>query len=223
MAIGVARMLGFRFKENFAIPYFSKDITEFWRRWHMSLSSWLRDYLYISFGGNRYGKWKTYRNLMLTMILGGFWHGASWNFIIWGAINGLYLSFEKLTGLPEWKPRNILARLLRITYVFALICVTWIFFRAVTFDQATGIISKIFTDFQAGSFQFLDVNVFSSIILGITILLGFEFAVFRNLSFDQIYDKKHGSVCLSAMTLFFLFIIILFGNSTGNQFIYFQF
>lgn len=223
MAIGIARMLGFRFKENFAIPYFSKDITEFWRRWHMSLSSWLRDYLYISFGGNRLGKWKTYRNLMLTMLLGGLWHGASWNFVIWGGINGLYLSFEKLTNLPAWKPRWWISKTIRVGYVFALICLTWVFFRAVTFQQATTIIAKIFTQFNAAGFQFLDINVFSSIILGTGILIGFEYFIFRNKTFDQLFDARKGELALYAMSLFFLFMVIFFGNSTGNQFIYFQF
>lgn len=223
MAIGVARMLGFRFKENFAIPYFSKDITEFWRRWHMSLSSWLRDYLYISFGGNRYGKWKTYRNLMLTMLLGGLWHGASWNFVIWGGINGLFLSLEKLTNLPAWKPGNLLSKGFRVLYVFLAICLTWVFFRAVSFEQATTILSKIFTSFDAGAFQLLDINVASSIVVGISLLLAFEFLLFRNKTFDELFDARKGPQRLLVMTLFFLFMILLFGNSTGNQFIYFQF
>ncbi|HRF26272.1 MAG TPA: MBOAT family O-acyltransferase [Ferruginibacter sp.] len=223
MAIGIARMLGFRFRENFAIPYFSKDITEFWRRWHISLSSWLRDYLYISFGGNRYGQWKTYRNLMLTMLLGGLWHGASWNFVIWGGINGLYLSIEKMTNLPAWKPKFLISKLMRVAYVFILICLTWVFFRAVTFEQATGIIGKIFTGFNPSGFQFLDVNVFSSIAIGIGTLFAFEYIVFRNLTFDQLFDSKKGQWKLMAMTIFFFMMMLFFGNSTGNQFIYFQF
>src|SRR6202000_55580 len=96
--IGVARMLGFRFKENFRLPYFSNDISEFWRRWHISLSSWLRDYIYISFGGNRKGRLIQYRNLMLTMLIGGLWHGASWNFVIWGGLHGFALIVHR-----EWQ------------------------------------------------------------------------------------------------------------------------
>lgn len=95
IAIGTAKLFGFNFAPNFNFPYFSKSITEFWRRWHMSLSFWLRDYLYISLGGNRKGIKITYRNLLLTMLLGGLWHGSSWNFVIWGAIHGLFLSVEK--------------------------------------------------------------------------------------------------------------------------------
>jgi len=223
MAIGVARMMGFRFNENFRIPYFSKDITEFWRRWHISLSKWLKDYLYISFGGNRHGKWQTYRNLMLTMLLGGLWHGASWNFIIWGGINGLYLSIEKATGLYKFHPRIFIAKALRVLYVFTLVSFSWIFFRAVTFHQATTIIKKIFLSFNSGEFKFLNENIFFSSMTGIFILLGFEYFVFKNFSFDQLFEKKNGEIWLSAMTLFFIFLIILIGNSNGSQFIYFQF
>ncbi|UWX56111.1 hypothetical protein NYZ99_07365 [Maribacter litopenaei] len=95
IAIGTAKLMGFKFHQNFNLPYFSKSLTEFWRKWHMSLSYWLRDYLYISLGGNRKGIKITYRNLMLTMLLGGLWHGSSWNFIIWGGIHGLVLGIEK--------------------------------------------------------------------------------------------------------------------------------
>lgn len=223
MAIGIARMLGFKFNENFKIPYFSKDITEFWRRWHMSLSSWLRDYLYISFGGSRFGKLLTYRNLMLTMLIGGFWHGASWNFIIWGGINGLYLSFEKAINLPRWRPKYFIVKAIRVLYVFSLISFSWIFFRAVSFHQASTIIKKIFMDFNASAFQFLDINIFATILLGITILLSFEYLVFRKYSFDQLFEKKNGDTWLSSFTVLFIFLIIFFGNSNGSQFIYFQF
>jgi D-alanyl-lipoteichoic acid acyltransferase DltB (MBOAT superfamily) len=96
IARGLSRLLGFELVLNFNQPYLASSITDFWRRWHISLSTWLRDYLYIPLGGNRYGPWHTYRNLMLTMMLGGLWHGASWNFVIWGGLHGLYLSVHKL-------------------------------------------------------------------------------------------------------------------------------
>ncbi len=223
MAIGIARMLGFKFNENFKIPYFSKDITEFWRRWHISLSSWLRDYLYISFGGSRFGKLLTYRNLMLTMLIGGFWHGASWNFIIWGGINGLYLSFEKAINLPRWRPKYFIVKAIRVLYVFSLVSFSWIFFRAVSFHQASTIIRKIFTDFNASGFQFLDINIFATILLGTAVLSGFEYFVFRKYSFDQLFEKKNGDTWLTFFTVLFIFLIIFFGNSNGSQFIYFQF
>ncbi|MEO7524251.1 MAG: MBOAT family O-acyltransferase, partial [Ferruginibacter sp.] len=199
------------------------DITEFWRRWHISLSTWLRDYLYISFGGSRHGKWRTYRNLMLTMLLGGFWHGASWNFIIWGGINGFYLCIEKITGLPNYKSSNLISKGLRISYVFILISFSWIFFRAVKFGDAISIIKKIFLDFNLRGFNFLDSTIFSSIIIGIFLLVSFEYLIFRNYSFEQLFDKKNGQKWLFGFTIFFIFVIIFLGNSNGSQFIYFQF
>src|ERR1700733_963026 len=101
MAIGMAKLLGFHFPVNFRRPYLARSITDFWHRWHISLSTWLRDYLYIPLGGNRHGRWMTYRNLMLTMLLGGLWHGASWNFVIWGGYQGALLSLEKAFGITH--------------------------------------------------------------------------------------------------------------------------
>lgn len=223
MAIGVARMLGFRFKENFALPYFSKSVTEFWRRWHMSLSSWLRDYLYISFGGSRKGKFRTHINLMLTMLIGGLWHGASWNFVIWGGLNGMYLSAEKALGIGVSNPRNILIKLMKGSIVFILISITWVYFRATTFTQANEIVYRMGTDFQWSRFNPLDTNVMTSIFIGIGLLFGFEYIVLRKSSFDSMFNLQHGHIKLAIISLALLIYIILFGNSDGGQFIYFQF
>jgi hypothetical protein len=223
MAIGVARMLGFRFKENFALPYFSKSITEFWRRWHISLSTWLRDYLYISFGGSRKGKFRTYINLMLTMLIGGLWHGASWNFVIWGGLNGLYLSVEKALGVVVANPRNFLIKLAKSSLVFILICFTWVFFRAATFSQANVIFHKMLLDHQWSHFNPLNTNMLTSVFASIGIMLLTEYAVLRKKSFDSIYSLKRGGLLLAASSVLFFLYIILFGNSEGGQFIYFQF
>src|SRR5262249_50405435 len=132
IALGCAKLLGFDLPENFRRPYAATSITDFWRRWHMSLSSWLRDYLYISLGGNRHGRWRTYRNLMITMLLGGLWHGAGWNFVIWGGLHGLFLSIERALGVdPNPKEASLLRRLA----YFQLVVLTWIPFRA---DGAEG-------------------------------------------------------------------------------------
>ena len=142
MAIGLAKMLGFYFVENFNSPYKSVSITDFWRRWHMSLSAFLRDYLYIPLGGNRHGSVRTYVNLMLTMVIGGLWHGASWNFIIWGAIHGGMLAFERLMGKD-----SIYAKLpgpLKVVITFFILLITWVFFRAETFEVATQYLSIMF-------------------------------------------------------------------------------
>jgi D-alanyl-lipoteichoic acid acyltransferase DltB (MBOAT superfamily) len=136
IAIGVAALLGYRFPQNFDQPYRALGLRDFWRRWHISLSSWLRDYLYIALGGNA-GGWRRYRNLMLTMLLGGLWHGAAWTFVVWGGLHGLMLVIEHaLVGprdqaaLPAW------ARALGIAVTFHCVCLTWVFFRAVDLDHA---------------------------------------------------------------------------------------
>ena len=223
MAIGTARMLGFKFKENFSIPYFSKSITEFWRRWHMSLSSWLRDYLYISFGGSRKGVFKTYRNLMLTMLIGGLWHGASWNFVIWGALNGFFLVIEKALKFNLNNPKNYILKLIRISYVFVLISSTWIFFRAVTFTQAKTIFLKILTDLDPRKLNLLDTTIFTSIVASISILFIVEFSMFRKNSISDLLSKRNTSLKLNILVVFLIVYSILFGNSGGSQFIYFQF
>ena len=152
MAIGSARMMGFRFPENFQMPYSAVTITEFWRRWHMSLSSWLRDYVYIPLGGNRNGTMRTYVNLMLTMVLGGLWHGASWNFVFWGGLHGVSLAIHKvwtswnplapLQGRPEFRAVwQLFSRVLTLSVVL----LGWIFFRADSWSAATQYVSRLMT------------------------------------------------------------------------------
>jgi alginate O-acetyltransferase complex protein AlgI len=147
IAIGSARILGFRLMENFKTPYLAVTIRDFWHRWHISLSTWLRDYLYISLGGNRKGNWRTYINLALTMLLGGLWHGAAWNFVIWGALHGFYLAFERATGIDKIKPEtmSLPMKLIGWFVTFHLVCLAWIFFRAENATQAFEIIYGIVT------------------------------------------------------------------------------
>ncbi|HSU29138.1 MAG TPA: MBOAT family O-acyltransferase [Chitinophagaceae bacterium] len=148
VAIGIAKWLGFTIPANFKSPYQSKNITEFWRRWHISLSSWLRDYLYIPLGGNRKGIVRTYINLMLTMLLGGLWHGASWNFIAWGGLHGIALALhkiwrektERLFGPVE---KNRLINGLSVLITFHFVCFCWIFFKAANFTDANHMIHQI--------------------------------------------------------------------------------
>ncbi len=128
MAIGLGLMLGWVFAKNFDSPYLSQSITEFWRQWHLSLSTWLRDNLYIPLGGNRLGEVRTYINLAITMVLGGLWHGASWNFIIWGSIHGGMLALERLQGKDSWY--RYLPGVVRTAITFVIILFTWVFFRA---------------------------------------------------------------------------------------------
>jgi D-alanyl-lipoteichoic acid acyltransferase DltB (MBOAT superfamily) len=144
MAIGMALLLGFHFPVNFRRPYLAFSVTDFWHRWHMSLSRWLRDYLYIPLGGNRHGRLMTYRNLMLTMLLGGLWHGASWNFVIWGGYHGSLLSLERMMGRREFEKKPPLWLYpLRAAITFALVCIGWIFFRAATFADSRFVLSQL--------------------------------------------------------------------------------
>ena len=136
MAIGLGLLLGFMFPKNFDSPYLSQSITEFWRRWHMSLSSWLRDYLYIPLGGNRKGTGRTYVNLMTVMLLGGLWHGASWNFVIWGGIHGIMLAGERMQGKDSLYRR--LPRPVKVGITFAIVTLAWVFFRAEDLPSALG-------------------------------------------------------------------------------------
>lgn len=142
MAIGLGRLFGFRFPENFNAPYKSKNITEFWRRWHISLSTFLRDYLYITLGGNRKGPSRTYINLLLVMLIGGFWHGAQWTFIVWGAIHGIMLAFERLMGKDSWYGR--LPNPVRVAITFVVVLITWVFFRAENFEVAQRYLAAMF-------------------------------------------------------------------------------
>jgi alginate O-acetyltransferase complex protein AlgI len=151
IARGTSRVLGIDLMENFRQPYFSTSITEFWRRWHISLSTWLRDYLYISLGGNRGTKLRTYRNLMLTMLLGGLWHGASWNFVVWGGIHGVALAldkrlFGKRAPMPADAPYTI-RRVLRAVggwlTTMTVVLFAWIFFRATTYADAIAFVEGI--------------------------------------------------------------------------------
>ncbi len=142
MAIGLGLMLGFMFPKNFDSPYHAKSITEFWQRWHLSLSTWLRDYLYIPLGGNRLGPQRTYVNLAMVMLLGGLWHGASWNFVIWGAIHGGMLAFERAQGKSS--PYKKLPGWVQTTITFVIICIAWVFFRAADLDDALTYLGAMF-------------------------------------------------------------------------------
>jgi len=150
IAIGSARLLGIRFPDNFNAPYQATSLQDFWHRWHISLSTWLRDYLYISLGGNRRGRVRTYVNLMLTMLLGGLWHGANWTFVVWGGMHGLGLAATRAVASfrgerPALSDRHFVLRVVSVVLTFHFVCLTWIFFRAETFGKAALILSRIFS------------------------------------------------------------------------------
>jgi D-alanyl-lipoteichoic acid acyltransferase DltB (MBOAT superfamily) len=228
MAIGIALLLGIRFNLNFDSPYQSATITEFWRRWHISLSSWLKDYLYISLGGNRKGKIRTYLNLMITMLLGGLWHGASLRFMLWGGVHGVALAVHKFVmnhfgGFKkeggEMKP---LRRILGVIFTFHLVCFGWIFFRADSVRDGFTILNKIFTDFRPEVFlQFIAgyKGVFFLLIVGYII----HFIPKRiDNQLKQIVISS--PLVLQALYLIIAIFIVVQVKSAGIvPFIYFQF
>jgi alginate O-acetyltransferase complex protein AlgI len=159
IARGVSKLFGIELLLNFDHPYFAENITEFWRRWHISLSTWLRDYLYVPLGGNRGGTAKTYRNLMLTMLLGGLWHGANWTFVVWGGLHGLYLSVHKYflersgARRDPNPPASPAVRVLKILVTFHLVALAWVFFRAGSFATASAYLAGIATWQPAGAIR----------------------------------------------------------------------
>lgn len=210
MAIGIAKWIGIDININFLAPYQSASITEFWRRWHISLSSWLRDYLYIPLGGNRKGEVRTYINLFITMLLGGLWHGASLNFIFWGALHGVALAFHKL-----WKaayPSHFSGRLTRIAGIiitFHFVCLCWIFFKCTTFTDSFNMIHQIVFNFYAEGWTLFSAN-YSEVLL--VMLLGFVLH-FLPIRWNEIIinytEKWHWLLKASVATAVVIFVIVL--------------
>lgn len=226
MAIGIALLLGFRFNINFDSPYQSASITEFWRRWHISLSTWLRDYLYISLGGNRKGKIRQLINLMITMVLGGLWHGASLNFVIWGTFHGIGLVFHKLImqirGRKPGLKSNALLRIGGIIVTFHFVCFTWIFFRSASFTNAMDMLHQVVFKFNVGIIPQLISGyweVFALMLLGY--IMHFIPKNIEN-GFSNLIVKSP-FVIKAAVLLILIFVIIQIKSSDIQPFIYFQF
>ena len=228
MAIGIALLLGFRFNINFDSPYQSTNITEFWRRWHISLSTWLRDYLYIPLGGNRKGKFRTYINLFLTMLLGGLWHGAALRFVLWGAIHGVALALHKLyltifdalgwRRKKPWAIQHILGGLI----TFHLVCFAWIFFRADSMEVALTVITQIKEHFSPEIFlQFVIGYKEVLILLVLGYLLHFTSKKQEECFRSWITDLPFlGQALLFLVTIF---IMLQLRNADAQPFIYFNF
>lgn len=213
MGIGLAKILGFELVENFRHPYVATSIVDFWRRWHLSLSRWLRDYLYISLGGNRQGEWQTYGNLMLTMLLGGLWHGASWTFVLWGGYHGLLLAIEK-RFFPAVKVDGIFRRAAAVLVTFHLVLVGWFLFRIRDLTTAGTYLSGLMNGWGP---------VAPSEIKGILVLAFFfllhALSGARNLRtwFATTSPVLQGAVCAGVLA-----VLACLRNET-QEFIYFQF
>ena len=231
IALGASKVMGIKLMQNFKMPYLSTSISEFWSRWHISLSSWFRDYVYISLGGNRVNKWKWYRNLFIVFILSGFWHGANWTFIIWGALHGFYLIMGVMTQGVQKKLFNLSNSILyKKIFIFCewilvmfLVAVGWVFFRANNVSDAIYLLKnapKINMDYLIG----IPIFSFQSILLSFLFIF---FVLVTDLYFEYRHKKLFAFTRKPYMRYAFVFLlcfsIYLFGIFEKHSFIYFQF
>lgn len=218
IAIGVAKVMGFQLMENFKRPYFSCSIGEFWHRWHVSLSTWFKDYVYIPLGGNRVGRIRQYFNLLVTFVVSGMWHGANWTFFIWGGIHGGLLCIEKVLGIGGKRQYHGIQRLLHWALTFVLVSFAWIFFRANNMNDAMMIVTGIFTNLGTPKPEYAN---FLAISIAMVILFCKEFAEENQLPI-HIANSRFW-IIRHLYLIFMMAYIILFGVLGGDQFIYFQF
>lgn len=219
-AIGAALCLGFAMPDNFRFPYAAVGFSDFWRRWHITLSAWLRDYLYIPLGGNRHGEARTYLALMATMLLGGLWHGASWTFVVWGGLHGTYLAGERAlrSRFGEWRP-GPLAMVFLGLLTYALINVTWVFFRAKTFPQAWTVLRGMFGG-NGGAQPILPYAHLVPVALIVGALV-FAHWQMRNRTLESVIACTRPATIAAVWALMAFSIVIAQGD--GSAFIYFQF
>jgi D-alanyl-lipoteichoic acid acyltransferase DltB (MBOAT superfamily) len=241
-AIGVAACLGFVLPQNFLYPYAAIGFSDFWRRWHITLSAWLRDYLYIPLGGNRNGKVRTYINLMITMLLGGLWHGANWTFVVWGGLHGFYLWVEKaiadfrhdkvaaiaatpsgevgvLGPVPEtFKPKTA-RNLLIALFTFFLINVTWVFFRSATFTQAWGLLKSMFGFVPKGDVMLTTLAIIKVSVIVFVMLIAHW--LMRNTKTLDVVPKLSWWFFGGIWAI--MLLLIIWSQESSSSFIYFQF
>lgn len=226
MAIGIALLLGYKFPLNFNSPYKSASVTEFWRRWHISLSLWLKDYLYISLGGNRHGKFRQYLNLIITMLLGGLWHGASLNFILWGGMHGVALALDKMKDSLLRRPKHYQSkgfmRIVGIIITFHFVCLAWMFFRQGDIDSVGIMLNQIVTLFRPQvALQWVQGywGVASLMLLGFIL----HFLPTRLSDWSKQLVSKMPLALQALSIIIVIYIIIQIKSSEIQPFIYFQF
>jgi len=230
IAIGAAQVMGIRLMDNFKRPYYSRSVREFWTRWHISLSSWFRDYLYIPLGGSRVAVPRWYFNLMIVFLISGLWHGANWTFVIWGALHGLYLIFsivskplrERLIHLFGLVSRPRLHAVWKGLFTFAIVNFAWIFFRANSLSDAWYIVTHLFTDFSL-NLSFLGVHKYDFVI-GLVFIAFMELVhVLQEHNGMRSFISDKPLALRWGIYLFIVWAILLFGSFGNNYFIYFQF
>ena len=241
MAIGAAEILGIRLPENFRQPYFAQSIQEFWRRWHISLSTWFRDYLYIPLGGSRKGKWKTWRNVLLVFLVSGLWHGAGWNFLLWGALHGFYQVFGAWTKPARQRALNRLGvrtdtgsfRCLRMLITFLLVDFAWLFFRAESVSQAFGMLRHAVTALNplylvGENWYSMGLNRpnFQLLLVSAAVLLIVDCLEYRGKSVSRWFFRQGAlfrGICWAAAILAILLFGVWGSAYDAASFIYFQF
>ena len=220
MAIGIARTLGFNLINNFKRPYLATSITDFWRRWHISLTRWLTQQIYIPLGGSRCSKPRTYWNIFVTFLVSGIWHGANWTFIVWGVMHGLFQIVEKALGWQKYEGKNWAVKGIRIVVTFLLVNFAWVFFRMPSISDAWGAIVRMFTDFGTPNLSDLGGTITLVLIIGLVILS------FKDLR-DEFFSNRMRFLELKpirwAIYVGLFCMLLLFGDLDGGQFIYVSF
>ena len=239
IAIGTAKVMGFELRENFKRPYFSKSIREFWQRWHITLSTWFKDYVYIPLGGNRTIKWRWYYNIFITFLVSGLWHGANWTFVIWGALHGTYLIIALALTNPKKQFSSLIQKqsksfnkLLDVTITFILVAFAWIFFRANNLDDAIYIISNLFVNYNEIlnlselRIQFRGIGLFQDDLIKCFLLI---LALFLYSSYERsgnLWEKLQQKPKWIRWSIYYILvygILFIAPHSNVNNFIYFEF
>jgi alginate O-acetyltransferase complex protein AlgI len=229
IAIGAAKVLGYNLTVNFSFPYAARGIADFWHRWHISLSTWFRDYLYVPLGGSRVGTWKLYRNILIVFVLSGLWHGANWTFVVWGALHGLYLIAERATVRVRERLSSLvglhatprLAAAVSIVLTFHLVLVAWVFFRSASVSQALTILGRIASASGGLRIDGFGTDEIVAAVVAIVLLEAVQLAQ-RRTSLNRVVRRQPGWVRWS---LYYaaVILILLFGRFDEREFIYFQF
>ena len=216
IAIGLASLFGYRLPVNFAFPYLSASITEFWRRWHISLSTWLKEYLYFPLGGNRKGAIRTYINLFLVMLLGGLWHGAAWSYMIWGGAHGVFLALERLGGQKIKLPKHPFIHLCKVFVIFHVVSLLWLLFLLPDFDQVIG----FFQNFAKGSWSMGPQNIYTVALFASPIVFYHLWAGLKEWrpSLAEFWSPRMQWWGYAALVFF-----IITNSGTTGAFVYFQF
>ncbi|MFH1876609.1 MAG: MBOAT family O-acyltransferase [Candidatus Omnitrophota bacterium] len=227
IARGLGKCMGFDIMVNFNLPYFATNPREFWRRWHISLSSWLRDYLYIPLGGNRKGTFMTYRNLAITMFLGGLWHGAAWTYVIWGVYQGtlliLYKLFEPLFKKNSFSKNALIEKawfLLKVVFFFHLICLGMLMFRASSMTQIYHMLRSLCFNFNMTNAIGIQKIVLNIIFFTFILIL---MQVIQFCKKDQLFILKSTPIMRLLFYIICFYLVVIYGVSNGQEFIYFQF